>query len=137
VKNKLATTGALLIAVGVGLCGQANAAPEPTLGVAHPSKLPDATGLGTVRPTTISIASTGSSTVRQIVWESWGGPQAKGHGITSNGASEPNVPIDLVALDLGVCGGDPAPQSTGPVYRQLDRIAPGRTYETGVVDDLC
>ena len=135
-RTKSAAGAAFLIA-GVGLCGQANAAPVPTLGITHPSGLPDATGLGTVRPTVISLASTGSSTVRQITWDSWGGPQAKGHGITSNGASEPNVPIDLVALDLGTCGGDPTSGNTGPVYRQLDRIAPGRTYETGVVDDLC
>lgn len=117
---------AALATVSIGLAAPASAE-VPTLGVAHPKGLPDATGLGTVRPTVFSLASTASSTTRDVVWDSWGGAQATGHGVTANGASDPNHPLNLVAQDLGACNGH-------LVYRQLQRIAPG---ERGVVDDLC
>lgn len=124
---RAAAGAAFSLAMGVGLATQAQAADGPTLGVAHPAGAPDASGLGTVRPTLFSIASTGSSTTRDVVWDSWGGPQATGHGVTADGASHPNVPLNLVAFDLGTCDGHPA-------YRKLHRFAPG---EQGVVDDIC
>lgn len=121
---------ALMLGVGaamVGIAPVAQADPVPTLGIAHPSSLPWADGLGTVRPSGFSLASTGSSTVRQVTWDSWGGPQATGHGLTANGADDPNEPLTVVAFDLGPCDGQ-------LVYRQLKRAAPG---STGVINDLC
>jgi len=114
----------------VGISPVAQADPVPTLGIAHPSSLPWADGLGTVRPGVFSLASTGSSTVRQVTWDSWGGPQATGHGLAANGADDPNVPVTVVAFDLGTCDGQ-------SVYRQLNRIGPGRSFGTGVIDNLC
>lgn len=111
--------------VGNGHVAQAN--PVATLGIAHPSSLPSADGLGTVRPGVFSLASTGSSTVRQVTWDSWGGPQATGHVLEANGADHPNEPVTVVAFDLGACDGQ-------LVYRQLKRIPPGGT---GVIDNLC
>jgi hypothetical protein len=122
---------AAIAAAAAGLVFAAPAHAEvPTLGVAHPAGLPDAVGLGTVRPTGFSLGSMATSTIRQITWDSWGGSQAEGHGVVFDSIDNPNMPINLVALDLGTCNGQ-------LVYRQIDEIPPGQTYDTGTVFDLC
>jgi hypothetical protein len=119
----------LAVAAGFGLAGApvAHADQTPTLGVAHPSGLPDATGLGTVRPATFSLASMATGTIRQISWDSWGGPQATGHGVHYDSTTNPDQPIRLVAQDLGTCGGQ-------LVYRQIEEMNPG---SSGTTFDLC
>jgi hypothetical protein len=127
---KVIVPGLVLGTTMVGIAPVAQADPVPTLGIAHPSSLPWADGLGTVRPGVFSLASTGSSTVRQVTWDSWGGPQATGHGLEANGADHPNEPVTVVAFDLGTCDGQ-------MIYRQLNRIGPGRSFDTGVINNLC
>lgn len=121
-----------VIAAGFGLAGApaAHADQTPTLGVTHPAGLQFATGLGTVRPNEFSLGSMATSTIRQITWDSWGGSQANGHGVVFDSIDNPNMPIRVVALDLGTCGGH-------LVYQQIDEIPPGRTYDTGTVFNLC
>jgi hypothetical protein len=102
----------------------AHADPAPTLGVARPANLPDADGLGTARPTQFSLGSTAMSTIQHITWDSWGGPQATGHGTRQAAAMPAPERIDLVAKDLGTCGGQ-------LVYRQIEEDAsggPGTTF---------
>jgi hypothetical protein len=108
--------------------GTAIADSTPTLGVAHPNEW--AEGFGTVRPNTFSIASTASSTVRQIAWDSWGGPQAIGHGVTYGGVDDPDVAVQVVAFDLGDCNGQ-------FVYRQVARVAPGQSFNAGDGHNVC
>src|SRR6185295_16288441 len=97
---------AAIAAAAAGLVFAAPAHAEvPTLGVAHPAGLPDAVGLGTVRPTGFSLGSMARSTIRDIVWDSWGGPQTIGHGVVFDSISDPNMPITVVAQSLGDCGG--------------------------------
>lgn len=114
-------------AAGFGLAPVAHADQTPTLGVTHPTGLQFATGLGTVRPTTFSLGSTATSTIRQISWDSWGGPQANGHGVHYDSTTNPDQPIKLVARDLGTCGGQ-------LVYRQIEETNPG---SSGTTFDLC
>lgn len=114
------------IAAGLGLAPAAHADQTPTLGVTHPTgggALQFATGLGTVRPTVFSLGSTASSTIRNISWDSWGGPQATGHGVRSTAAEPAPERIDLVAKDLGTCGGQ-------LVYRQIEEASPGGSGTT-------
>ncbi len=120
-----ATTTLIPLAVGVGCSASASADQLPTLGSAHPSKLPWADGLGTARPVTFSLASTGSSTVRQVVWDSWGGAQATGHGLTADGAASPNVrgcrlgrPRHLLATTICI-----ASRALLPLTRSLSPLA--------------
>jgi hypothetical protein len=94
-----AATGlAAIIAIPV-----AAADPVPTLGIAHPYE--NADGFGTARPSWYSTGSTASSTVTDLIWDSWGGPQATGHGLVSNGAGHPKLHLDVTAGDLGMCAG--------------------------------
>jgi hypothetical protein len=81
----------------------ASADPVPTLGIAHPYE--NADGFGTARPTWYSTGSTASSTVTDLTWDSWGGSQSTGHGLTSNGAGHPKLHVNVVAGDLGTCAG--------------------------------
>jgi hypothetical protein len=100
----------------VAAAPQAQADPVPKLGVAHPYEY--AEGFGTVRPVSFSLVSTASSTVQKITWDSWGGPQAIGHGLNPDGAGNPMVPVTVTAFDLGPCNGQ-------LVYRQVMRTPPG------------
>jgi hypothetical protein len=117
----LAATAAYGPIIAVTPSAQADSA--PTLGIAHPSSLPDATGFGTVRPRGFSTGSMATSTYRQISWDSWGGPRATGHGVVFEGVDNPNAPLTVVAFDLGPCDGQ-------LVYRKLSRA-------TNDVVDLC
>ncbi|MCH5642131.1 MULTISPECIES: VWA domain-containing protein [unclassified Gordonia (in: high G+C Gram-positive bacteria)] len=77
-------------------------ATPPVLGRANYEQY--AVGFGTERPNGISFASTASSTISDIVWESWGGPEAIGVGSSQqNGPDEPKTPDWLLATDLGWC----------------------------------
>jgi hypothetical protein len=115
-------------AAGLGLAPAAHADQTPTLGVAHPPGSPYATGLGTARPTGFSLGAVAASTIRNITWDSWGGPQATGHGVRSLGAATPEPePINLIAKDLGTCGGQ-------LVYRQIEETSPG---SSGTTFDIC
>lgn len=108
----------LIMGAGSGFPPDAYADQVPTLGVAHPYEY--AEGFGTVRPSSFSLVSTASSTVQQITWDSWGGPQAIGHGLNPNGAGHPMVPVEVRAFDLGICDGQ-------YVYRQVMRTPPGES----------
>jgi hypothetical protein len=117
-----------LLALGLSCAGPAGADPSPTLGTPHP--LQWAEGFGTVQPTYFSLASTASSTVTQITWDSWGGPQAIGHGLNADGVDSPPLHVEVVAFDLGPCAGP-------PVYRKVARVTPGGQFDPNEATDIC
>lgn len=120
---------ALAVAVaGLGLAPLAHADQTPTLGVAKPAGYPDAEGLGTPRPTVFSIGATAMSTIQHITWDSWGGPQATGHGVHQAAAMPAPERVNLVAKDLGTCGGQLA-------YRKIEESNPGDS--SGTTFDIC
>jgi len=87
---------------------------------------PNSTGFGTVKPAKIFNGGDPSGYVTKIVWTSWGGAQASGHGL--NAVNKPNggyyatlVTIDLKPQDRGTC-----PGSSQLVYRQLLVREPSR-----------
>jgi hypothetical protein len=96
----------------------ASADPVPTLGVDHPFQW--AEGFGTVQPQAFSIASTGSSTVTHVTWDSWGGPQAVGHGLDADGAYNPPLHMKVVADDLGTCRGQLVYRPPHPLNARVD-----------------
>ncbi len=114
---RIIVPGLVLGATMLGIAPAAQAAPVPTLGIAHPYEY--AEGFGTVKPDWFSLVSTASSTVQKITWDSWGGPTAVGHGLNPNGAGNPMVPVTVTAFDLGDCNGQ-------FVYRQVSRADPGK-----------
>ncbi len=68
-------------------------------------------GLGVARPSEINFGGDGNGVVTDIVWDSWGGPTATGHGqadwvppgeVLAGGVEEP---AQLLVSDLGSCGG--------------------------------
>ncbi len=124
---KRAIIPGLLIGAGIALSPAAQADSVPMLG-AHPYQWAD--GFGTVRPSSFSLMSTASSTVRQITWDSWGGPQATGHGLDANGAGNPDVHVTVIAFDLGTCNGQ-------FVYRQVERTAPGQSFNPSQATNIC
>ncbi len=120
---------ALAVAViGLSLAPPARADQTPTLGVAKPAAYPDAEGLGTPSPTMFSIGATAMSTIQHITWDSWGGPQATGHGVRQAAAMPAPERINLVAKDLGNCGGQLA-------YRKIEESSPGDS--SGTTFDIC
>ncbi len=100
----------------------------PTLGVDHP--LEYATGFGTVKPAGFSLTSMASGTIQQITWDSWGDPQAVGHGLASTGASQPMAHIKVIADDLGTCRGQ-------FVYRRLTEINMDSGSGSPLTADIC
>jgi Ca-activated chloride channel family protein len=105
-----------------------HAAAEPTLGRANFHEY--AENFGTVEPDYFSTASTASSTVRDIRWESWGTERAIGRGLTYGGVDNPNVDIIVVALDLGECDGHPA-------YRKLAYPDDPNVIDPNNAADIC
>ncbi len=78
--------------------------PEPVLG--RDKFHVYAVGFGKARPDFFSIASTASSTVSEIAWESWGSQEAVGKGRSQqNGGGQPLSEIWVLAADLGWCNG--------------------------------
>ncbi|MEE2851454.1 MAG: hypothetical protein VX424_02235 [Actinomycetota bacterium] len=113
---------------GLGLAPLAHADQTPTLGIAKPAGLPYAEGLGSPRPAGFDLGGTAMSTIQHITWDSWGGPQATGHGSRQAAAMPAPERIDLVAKDLGTCVGQ-------LVYRQIEERAPGSS--SGTTFDIC
>lgn len=119
----------LAIAIaGSGLNPLAHADPSPTLGVLKPTGLPYAEGLGIARPTMFDLGGTAMSTIQHITWDSWGGPQATGHGDRQAAAMPAPERMNLVAKDLGSCGGQLA-------YRKIEELSPGDS--SGTTFDIC
>lgn len=118
----------------------ATAKVNPTLGRPW---APDTEGFGEVRPSNLSNGGDPTGVVSNITWDTWGGPQATGHGTgwyyspekgedVAGGHSEP---IRLVAYDLQVCGGR-------LMYRHLQEFFPqfGESFEPSNGEasyDLC
>lgn len=116
---------AALAVAGLGVTPLAHGDQIPTLGVAKPAGSPWAEGLGTPRPTMFSLGSTAMSTIQHITWDSWGGQQAAGYGDRQAAAMPAPERIDLVAKDLGTCGGQLA-------YRKIEENpggSPGTTFD--------
>ncbi|MFT3661250.1 MAG: hypothetical protein QM809_07570 [Gordonia sp. (in: high G+C Gram-positive bacteria)] len=103
--------------------------PEPVLG--RDGFQLSATGFGAVKPAGISLASTAASTVGDLMWESWGGEEAVGRGLTQNdGAGNPRSTTWVLASDLGWCEGRWA-------YRELNRSLTRETLSAGGGTDIC
>ncbi len=72
------------------------------------------TGYGSIKPTTVISGGDGASEVTDITWQSWGKPQAIGHGkalyVTANetAAQASLEPATAVAFNLGTCNGKAA-----------------------------
>ena len=85
--------------------------PPPVLGAKYS---PTSVGFGEVRPGTVDLGGTGIGIVREIRWDSWGGPMATGSGTAGYATpDQPSVeakqePAKVVAYDLGNCQGEPA-----------------------------
>jgi serine/threonine-protein kinase len=110
-------------------------APVPRLGLA----VPEATssgyeGLGEVRPANVHFGGDPTSAVSNIQWQSWGGQQATGTGISDWVAGGQTVaegsrgPATIVAFDPGYCQG-----SGDYAYRKVKWYFPehGETFNTG------
>jgi len=84
---------------------------QPTLGVAFHS---EATGFGSVEPTSVHYGGDGYSFADHLVWQGWGASSATGTGTgwyvpgTESRDQGMNAPITVVAFALGSCGGVPA-----------------------------
>ena len=107
---------------GPGTKTTAGNGPAPVLGAAF---APYQEGYGQVRPALISNGGDPTGVVSGISWQSWGGPQATGSGVSTYvGPSTPSVaqghlePVTVVAGNLGTCGGVPA-------YRAVTWYFPG------------
>lgn len=100
----------------------------PTLGREKPFEW--AEGFGGAQPESISLASTASSSVSDITWQSWGQPRAIGHGVTFHGVDEPKSEIFVIAFDLGDCDGHPA-------YRKVVRTSDPDEFDPGDATDVC
>lgn len=87
---------------------------SPALGVLFRS---EATGFGSVQPTTVQYGGDGYARAKDIEWQSWGGTQAIGTGTgwyVPDGDARyqgMSAPITVVAFDLGSCAGSPAYQA--------------------------
>ena len=96
-----------------------------------------ATGFGTAKPGGFSIASTASSTVGDITWESWGGDTAIGLGRTQD-RENPQYPDEqrsdmwVLAYDLGWCNGVWTYRS---IFRSRDRAGLNPTGDDGT--EIC
>ncbi|MDI9915793.1 hypothetical protein [Rhodococcus sp. IEGM 1379] len=64
-------------------------------------------GYGTAQPEMLSLNSLCANTIARISWTSWGGQTAVGSGIQCAPAGSPDSggPVQLIASDLGDCGG--------------------------------
>jgi hypothetical protein len=68
-------------------------------------------GFGQVEPSRIFNGGDPTGLVRHITWQSWGGPQAIGHGLAEYVGPNQSVatgtqkPATVVAFNLGTCGG--------------------------------
>jgi hypothetical protein len=124
----------LVLAGGVGLTGCADAGsstplrmPAPTASRSTPPPEPvlaapigrTSTGLGTVRPRTISSGGDPATAIDSVTWSSWGGPTARGRGVgcfVPAGkpiASCVRRPVDVIATNLGRCDGRRAYEDLG------------------------
>ncbi len=93
-----------------------------------------------MRPPEISLGGDPTGVVTGISWQSWGSAQATGTGTGTyvgpgqTAAQGSPEPADVVASDLGTCGGAPA-------YRQVTWYFPtkGQTLGTTTVStvDAC
>jgi RNA polymerase sigma factor (sigma-70 family) len=108
---------------------------EPTLGqVWGDSQL----GYGQVRPTSIFNGGDPTGSVSNVVWQSWGGPQATGTGIAEYVAPDQIVAdgtqeqATVVAFDLGVCQGK-------FMYQAIEWYFPeeGQAYDPSDYIDIC
>ena len=72
---------------------------------------PDQKGYGKVRPTIINNGGDPTGVVSEIQWQSWGAPQALGHGTSDYVTADEPVaagtpaPATVVAFDLSKCHG--------------------------------
>lgn len=114
--------GLLLAACGTS----ASRAPLPTLGWPPPStRTVFNLGQGLVRPISIFNNNLSTGAAVKILWTSWGGAEARGHGrgwFVPHGARNGegyNLPAVVVAFRLGTCGGHPA-------YKAVEWYFPGR-----------
>jgi hypothetical protein len=80
-------------------------------------------GFGEVKPTTIYLGGDPTGSVNQIVWQSWGGPQAEGTGLAwsveagQTVSQGHRVATKVLAFDLGTCDGHTS-------YRALEYLPP-------------
>lgn len=114
---------------------------DPTLG-GHWA--PDTEGFGEVRPANVSNGGDPTGVFSNIVWDSWGGAQATGHGtgwyydpaLDQDVASGHFEPIGLVAYDLDLCGGALMYRHLAIFFPQHGEVFdPATNGETGY--DLC
>ncbi len=87
----------------------------PILGLTG-SWAPGGEGLGSIKPSTVYLGGDPTGFVQSIAWQSWGGTEATGTGmstyvapnqITADGTEEQAT---IVAFDLGTCEGESAYQ---------------------------
>jgi hypothetical protein len=86
-------------------------APSPILGEPW---APDQEGYGDMEPSTVNNGGDPTGTVTDLTWQSWGGSQATGQGISTYVSPEGDVAngtqekATVVTFDLGTCQGKTA-----------------------------
>jgi len=109
---------------------------QPTLGVNWPT---NGGGFGQVEPSLVSNGGDATSVVTGITWQSWGGPEATGKGLSAylppgaaSAAEEFQEPVTIVAFNLDNCAGVPA-------YTSVEWYFPeyGQSFNPSQGESIC
>ena len=91
-------------------------------------------GYGHVRPTVVFNGGDPTGRVITIVWMTWGGRRAIGHGIGyfagTTVAKGHSAPVTIVAFMRGTCGGRWA-------YKAVDWYPAGQSFDSKRYLDIC
>jgi hypothetical protein len=112
-------------------------APRPVLGV-QIGTFSGGSGFGQVEPKDVSNGGDPTGTVSSIAWQSWGGAQAVGTGLSDYVASGQTVaagttePVRIVAFDPGTCDGR-------YMYAAVEWYFPqhGQGFDPDQFEDIC
>jgi hypothetical protein len=112
-------------------------APLPPLGELA-GIFPQGKGFGQVKPSEFYNGNVRAGLVRNIVWQSWGGPKAVGSGVAENVAPNQDVaqgteePATVVAFKLGSCVGN-------YMYEAIEWHFPqhGQRFNPNQYEDFC
>ena len=113
-------------------------APAPTLGQMAGIFGISGHGFGLVKPSEVFNGGDPTGLVTKVVWDSWGGPKAVGHGLSvyvgpnqtvADGTMQPST---IVAFNLGTCDGK-------FMYRAVKWYFPqhGDVFDPTTYEDVC
>ena len=135
------TLSFVILCIALAGCGggstgsKATASKVPTLGTAYPIPS-NQRGWGKVKPTEVYNGGDQTGLVGHIVWTSWGGPRAVGHGAGFYEAPDVDVAgsvlaeATIVAFHLGRCDGRRAYTAVEWYFPNKNQSFTPDTYET-------